>query len=77
MHNITLIFTKHEEDGNCNSMELYEIIESINPEIIFEELSDSNFRKCYHEKNLITLETNAIKKYLQNHSIKHIEYSTV
>ena len=72
MYNITVICTKHKEFENCNSMELHRIIESIRPEIIFEELSDTNFHKCYYEKSLITLETNAIKKYLQNNNIKHI-----
>ena len=76
MYNITLICTKHKEFGNCNSMELHKIIESIRPEIIFEELSYINFTKCYHEKSLITLETNAIKKYLQNNNIKHIPVDT-
>jgi len=57
-------------------MELHKIIESIRPEIIFEELSYINFTKCYHEKSLITLETNAIKKYLQNNNIKHIPVDT-
>jgi hypothetical protein len=72
MYNITVICTKHKEFGNCNSMELNKIIESIKPEIIFEELSDTNFHKCYYENSLITLETIAIKKYLQNNNIKHI-----
>jgi len=38
MHNIILISTSHTESGKCNSDELYKIIESINPEVIFEEL---------------------------------------
>lgn len=76
MYNITLICTKHKECGNCNSMELHKIIKEICPEIIFEELSYSHFDKAYKEKSLITLETNAIKKYLQNHKIEHIPVDT-
>ena len=76
MHNINLIFTTHKESGNCNSIELHEIIERINPEIIFEELSYSNFNKVYKENSLTTLETNAIKKYLQNYDIEHIPVDT-
>jgi hypothetical protein len=74
--NITLICTGHVEYGNCNSMELHKIIEEINPEIIFEELSYSHFDESYKEKKLITLETNAIKDYLQNHNIEHIPVDT-
>lgn len=76
MHNISLIFTRHKTSGNCNSYELYKIIQSINPEVIFEELSFSNFHKSYEEKNLITLETNAIKMYLLEHPIKHLPVDT-
>lgn len=57
-------------------MELHKIIEEISPEIIFEELSYSLFDESYKEKKLITLETNAIKKYLQNHNIEHIPVDT-
>jgi len=76
MYNIDVIFTRHKVSGNCNSIELNRIIEKIRPEIIFEELSYSNFDKAYKEKSLITLETNAIKKYLHNHNIEHIPVDT-
>lgn len=76
MHNITLICTRHEETGNCNANELCKIIASINPEIIFEELSQANFDRSYKEERLFTLETNAIKMYLQSCDIKHIPVDT-
>ena len=76
MHNITLIFTRHKENGCCNSIELHEIIKSISPEIIFEELSYLNYQKCYIENSLITLETLAIKRYLHSHNIEHIPVDT-
>ncbi len=76
MYNVYVIFTRHKVSGNCNSIELYRIIEKIRPEIIFEELSYSNFNKAYKEKSLITVETNAIKKYLHNHNIEHIPVDT-
>lgn len=76
MFSIILICTRHEEHGSCNSLELLKIIESIKPEVIFEELSYANFDKCYHENTLTTLETNAIKIYLLNHNIKHIPVDT-
>lgn len=72
MYNITLICTTHTEIGNCNSRELCRIIEEIIPEIIFEELSLAVYNECYGVQNSITLETSAIKMYLQNHKMEHI-----
>ena len=71
---ITLISTEHIESGKCNSDELYKIIESINPEVIFEEeTNDDKYRKYYNDENSFKpLEIQCIIKYLQNHDIKHI-----
>lgn len=76
MHTIDLLFTKHEGSGECNSYELYKIIKSLTPEVIFEELSVSNFHRSYQEEKLRTLETDAIKLYLENHTVKHIPVDT-
>lgn len=76
MYNLNLVFTRHDEMGNCNSFELHRIIEKINPEIIFEELSVSNYDKAYKEQSLIKVESEAIKLYLQNHDIEHIPVDT-
>ncbi len=76
MYNISVIFTRHQEIGNCNSLELLKIVENISPEIIFEELQYSVFNEIYKEKSRTTLETNTIKEYLQSHSIKHIPVDT-
>lgn len=73
MHDITLISTNHTESEKCNSNELYKIIESINPEIIFEELSSKRFDDYYN--GILTyesLEVKCIKKYLQDHKSKHL-----
>jgi hypothetical protein len=74
MYNVTLISTEHEESGECNSDELYKIIESISPEVIFEEeTNDDKFQKYYNdESSFKSLEVQCIIKYLQNHNIKHI-----
>ena len=72
MYNITLICTTHIEIGNCNLRELCRIIEENNPEIIFEELSLAVYNECYGIQNRITLETSAIKLYLQKRKIEHI-----
>jgi len=76
MYNITLICTRHESVGNCNSEELEKIIRNIYPEIIFEELSETNFDKAYNPQTLYTLETSAIKLYLLTHNLIHIPVDT-
>lgn len=50
MYNIILIGTAHIENGQCNSDELYKIIESINPDVIFEEMPSSHFNVYYATK---------------------------
>jgi len=74
MYKITLISTSHTEIGKCNSDELHKIIESISPEVIFEELPNNSFDRFYKGNQLPDepLEIKCIKKYLQNHNIKHI-----
>jgi hypothetical protein len=73
MFNITLISTNHGELGKCNSDELYKIIESINPDVIFEELPAEIFNTVYkvvqHPNE--PLEVKAVKRYLLNHKIRH------
>ena len=72
MYNITLICTIHSEIGKCNSGELCKIMEEFKPEIIFEELSLAAYNECYGIQNRHTVETSAIKLYLQNYEIEHI-----
>lgn len=74
MYNITLVSTHHSELGECNSNELYKIIESIKPDIIFEELTKDLFIKFY-EEDIIPYETpeiKAVKRYLRILNVKHI-----
>jgi pheromone shutdown protein TraB len=73
-HSITLISTVHKEIGQCNSNELYKIIESIKPDVIFLEAFENSYSKyqqmlftqfeVYHER----LEIKAIKAYSQNNT---------
>lgn len=72
MFNITIIFTAHKEIGKCNSRELLRIIEKYKPEVIFEEISSAVFDQCYGIQNRFTLETNAIKLYLEKGNVIHI-----
>lgn len=72
MHDITLVCTRHDELGKCNSNELYQIIELINPEVIFEEIPLTFFGEYYLDKSRANLETDAINQYIQNYKINHI-----
>jgi hypothetical protein len=72
MQSIILIGTRHGELGKCNSSELYKIIETINPEIIFEEIPPSWFDDYYLNKSRGRLEADAILMYLENYKIRQI-----
>ena len=78
MYKITFVSTVHLEIGKCNADELCNILEKINPEVIFLEALDetySDYEKMvfssfgvYHRK----LEIRAIQKYCLNNSCKYI-----
>lgn len=78
MHNITFISTVHNEIGKCNSEELCNILERVNPEVVFLEAlgnTYSNYEKnlfssfdIYHQK----LEIKAIQKYCKSYPIKYV-----
>lgn len=85
MYNITLISTIHSENGKCNHNELYKILESINPEVIFDELPSHYFDMYFSDSfdtycansillnqntPIVTLEVKCIKKFNQNHNVK-------
>lgn len=72
MLNITLVSTRHQNLGKCNSYELYQIIESINPDVIFEEMPPSLFDKYYVDKSRSNLESDAISNYILNHKIEQV-----
>jgi pheromone shutdown protein TraB len=77
-HSITLISTVHKEIGQCNSNELYKIIESIKPDVIFLEAFENSYSKyqqmlftqfeVYHER----LEIKAIQAYSQNNTFEYV-----
>lgn len=73
MYNITLVCTHHSEFGKCNSDELYNIIKSIRPDIIFEELTQDLFDKFYKENSIPyePPEIKSIKRYIKDHSTSH------
>lgn len=72
MFNITLLSSFHTILGKCNPEELYLIIEQLQPEVIFEELSYDGFEMIYMEGyQPKTVEAITIKKYLHKYPIKH------
>jgi hypothetical protein len=73
MYNIILVCTYHSEFGKCNSDELYKIIESIRPDIIFEELPQDLFNKFYKENTIPyePPEIKSVKRYIKDHSASH------
>ena len=75
MHNIRLVCTFHSESGKCNADELYKIIEHINPDVVFEELTPYLYDIIYN-KNILDEsappEVKCIRKYKQQHNIKNI-----
>ena len=75
---ITLISTVHKEIGKCNYYELYKIIESINPDVIFLEAFENSYSK-YHQMLFSQfgvyqerLEIKAIQAYSQNHTFEYV-----
>ena len=74
MYNITLVCTHHSDFGKCNSDELYNIIELVRPDVIFEELNHDLFDKFYKENEIPNEppEVKAVKKYIKDNNISHI-----
>lgn len=74
MQSIIIISTEHMESGKCNSDELLKIIESIKPDVIFEEEPDDEKYHSYYSvpNSFKSLEIRAIIKYKQNHSLLNI-----
>jgi hypothetical protein len=75
MHNVTVIFTRHDSDGMCNSDELLKILWTIQPDIIFEEIGYEVYDQIYFQDRT-TLESNAIKLYLFTNDVEHIPVDT-
>jgi hypothetical protein len=77
MYNITLLSSYHLKLGKCDSDELYNIIEKIQPEIIFEGVYSDVFDIIYAEGyNRKSLEAIAVKNYLKKYQIVHVPVDT-
>ena len=80
MHNISLVCTFHSETGKCNADELYKIIEEINPDVVFEELTpclhDILYNKGIYDEAAPT-EFKCIRNYKLQHNIENIPVDIV
>jgi hypothetical protein len=85
VYKITLIGTVHSENGQCNSDELYKILENINPDVIFDELPRHFFEMFYSNSfdtycanntllnrrpPQVPLEVKCNKKFKQNYKVE-------
>jgi hypothetical protein len=76
MHNVAVLFTQHESNGMCNSDELFKILWSLQPDIIFEEIGHEVYDQIYIQQNRTTLESTAIKLYLLTNDVEHLPVDT-
>ena len=67
MKEITLIGTIHKENGAANAASLFGILKSINPEVIFLEVSSNDFIGLYTKQEWQNLESIAVTQYLKFH----------
>ena len=65
MGRITLVCTVHRERGLCNEDELRRILYAIGPDVIFEEIRQSDFDSHYRDESRHTLEMRAVLRYLK------------
>ena len=61
MRKITFIGTAHEQNESCNEAELFRILRSIEPDVIFEEIRPADFKYFYETR--ATLECKAVTQY--------------
>lgn len=66
MYNITLISTRHDDIGECNSFALWQILEDLRPQVIFLELPSSLLNQSYIDTTN-KLEINAVRSYINAH----------
>lgn len=76
MYNVAVLFTRHDAIGMCNSDELWKMLQSLQPEVIFEEIGHSVYDQIYVQQNRTTLESNAVKLYLLTNDVEHIPVDT-
>jgi len=69
---ITLVCTMHNENGLCSEHELLKILETIGPDVFFEEIRQSDFDSYYRDRSRSTLETRTVNRYLTVRSAQQV-----
>ena len=73
---ITIVFSRHEVLGECNAHTQERIIAHLNPDVIFEELSEEQYKEAYELRTLNNLESVAIRNYTSYSKVPHIPVDT-
>ncbi len=77
MYNIKVIFTLHQEAGEYNAHALCKVIQSIEPEVIFEELQIDAHTMAYQcSTPPVLVEINSIKLYLEHKAVNQVPVDT-
>lgn len=69
MRTLIVLGTGHVEDGACTSEELYTIIQKINPQVFFCEISPEKLHRFMKRTDVITPEMEVIKRLIKEESI--------
>lgn len=72
MGRITLVCTTHSEMGLCDENELLRIFETLDPDVIFEEIRPNDHGWLYRDKSKHTLEMRTICTYLKVRSARQV-----
>ena len=76
MYNVHVIFTHHSAEGKVNSYELLKLIESLQPDVIFEEIGHEAYDLLYIQQIRTKLESDSINAYLMTNDLEHIPVDT-
>lgn len=69
---ITLLCTQHREFGRCTEDELLRILESIDPDVIFEEIRPSDIDAHDQKRLSQTLEMRAVSRYQECRPVRRV-----
>ncbi|KEZ94466.1 hypothetical protein [Nonlabens ulvanivorans] len=70
MSTLIILGTAHSEVGVCTSEELYKIIEKINPQVVFCEISPEKLSRFVKRTDIVTPEMEVIKRLIKEKPIE-------
>jgi hypothetical protein len=70
MKEITILFTKHKENGVFTSSALINILNSLKPDVIFLEHSPSEYQRQFVEEAYTSLESEAIRAFKERNDVR-------